>query len=110
MLLFVSRYPQYKLLTLVTITISNSLGSLTSYWLARFVSRKKPEGKAVAYIERYGAGFMFFAWVPVLGDALPLAAGWLKMPFAKCALFITLGKLARYTAILFFGVKVLFGS
>lgn len=37
--------------------------------------------------------------LPVVGDALPLAAGWLRMPAASCAVWVAVGKLLRYVVV-----------
>lgn len=39
------------------------------------------------------------AWVPVIGDVLPLAAGWLKVGFWPALLWTALGKTARYAVL-----------
>ncbi len=55
----------------------NTLGSLTSYWIGcqlpeRGQSKLSP--RAVSLLRRYGAWLLLLAWLPVAGDALPLAA------------------------------------
>jgi membrane protein YqaA with SNARE-associated domain len=37
--------------------------------------------------------------VPVVGDGLCVAAGWLRLDAAAAAVFIATGKLARYMAL-----------
>jgi membrane protein YqaA with SNARE-associated domain len=39
------------------------------------------------------------SWLPVIGDVLCLAAGWIKLNLLKSICFILLGKLARYSLI-----------
>ena len=34
--------------------------------------------------------------MPVIGDALCVAAGWLRLGVGSCALFMAIGKFARY--------------
>lgn len=55
----------------------NTLGSLTSYWIGcqlpeRDQSKLSP--RAVSLLLRHGAWLLLLAWLPVAGDALPLAA------------------------------------
>jgi membrane protein YqaA with SNARE-associated domain len=40
-----------------------------------------------------------FAWVPLIGDALCLAAGWLRLNPWQAMLFMAIGKFARYGLI-----------
>lgn len=88
-------------------TLGNSLGSLTSYGLGRLVHQgKRPEDlvsgrarTALTWVERYGIWTLLLSWLPVVGDALPLLAGWFRFPLWSSTLLIILGKLARYLVI-----------
>jgi membrane protein YqaA with SNARE-associated domain len=42
---------------------------------------------------------MLGAWIPLIGDPLCVAAGWLRMNVLLVTIFMALGKLARYLAI-----------
>lgn len=55
--------------------------------------------KHVESVRRYGAPALLLAWVPLVGDALCLAAGWLRLNWWQAALFMAIGKFARYWAI-----------
>ena len=39
---------------------------------------------------------LLLAWAPLIGDALCVAAGWLRLHWLPCCLFMALGKLGRY--------------
>ena len=43
---------------------------------------------------------MVFAWVPAVGDALPVLAGLLGVPWRRAALWLALGKGGRYAVVL----------
>jgi len=83
---------------LAVATIGNTLGGLTSYLVGRLVP-KPHEGRAVAWLSRYGPAALLLSWVPVVGDALCVASGWLRQNVAAATLFIGLGKFARYWAL-----------
>ena len=53
----------------------------------------------VSRVRRYGAPVLLLAWVPLLGDALCLAAGWLRLNPWQAALYMAIGKFARYWMI-----------
>ena len=55
--------------------------------------------KHVEKVRRYGTSALLFAWVPLIGDALCLAAGWLRLNPWQAALFMAIGKLAHYGLI-----------
>jgi membrane protein YqaA with SNARE-associated domain len=44
-------------------------------------------------LRRFGTPALLLAWVPLIGDALCLAAGWLRLNWWQAALFIAIGKL-----------------
>jgi len=50
---------------------------------------------------RYGSGLLLLSWLPVVGDPLCVAAGWLRTPWLLSAVLITAGKTARYGVLLF---------
>jgi membrane protein YqaA with SNARE-associated domain len=79
-------------------TAGNTLGGLSSYVLGRLLPTLKPL-RGTSILQRYGAPALLFSWVPIIGDALCVAAGWLRMNAAWAAVYIAVGKLARYAAI-----------
>jgi membrane protein YqaA with SNARE-associated domain len=48
---------------------------------------------------RYGPAALLLAWVPLIGDGLCVASGWLRQNVFAAALFIAVGKFARYWAL-----------
>ena len=50
------------------------------------------------YFKRYGSWVLLFSWVPVIGDALVLAAGAFRVPWKVALPLLTLGKGLRYAA------------
>ena len=76
-------------------TIGNTLGGLSSYLIGRFIGAKKP----LAHIERVrrmGAPALLLAWLPLVGDAICVAAGWLKLNWAQVIVYQAIGRFARY--------------
>ncbi|MEQ6289909.1 YqaA family protein [Vogesella sp. GCM10023246] len=98
--------PQLWLLALLVATIANTAGSLSSMWLGRRVPPKTLPPRAAAWFGRFGPAALLLSWVPLLGDALPLAAGWLRLPWWPCLCWIGVGKFARY-AVLVVGLQQL---
>ena len=76
-------------------TLGNTLGGLTSYLIGRLIGRKKPI-RHVERVRRYGAPILVFAWLPLVGDALCVAAGWLRLDWVSVAAWQALGRFARY--------------
>lgn len=83
---------------LAVATAANTLGGLTTYLIGRFFAARRPIERA-ATVRRWGAPVLVFAWAPFVGDALSLAAGWLKVNWVSATLFSAAGRLARYWVI-----------
>jgi membrane protein YqaA with SNARE-associated domain len=91
-------YPESKWTAVAIATLGNTLGALTSYALGRIMPRSKPL-KGLGVLQRYGSAILLLSWLPFIGDALCLAAGWLRVNVIAATSFIAAGKLARYVAV-----------
>lgn len=91
---------QYIIVLWLAASLANTAGSLTSYIIGRLIpTRRQPHPRATGYLKRYGSTVLLLSWLPIVGDALPLAAGYLRLPFWACILSIFIGKTARYGVI-----------
>jgi membrane protein YqaA with SNARE-associated domain len=79
-------------------TLGNTLGGLSSYLIGRLLPQKK-DLPGLPAMRKYGASALLLSWVPILGDPLCVAAGWLRLNPWLSTLYIALGKFARYVAI-----------
>ena len=84
---------------LIGATVCNTLGGLTSYLIGGWLRRAQMPAREMEWLRRFGAPLLLLSWVPVVGDLLCVAAGWLRMRVALAALCIGLGKLARYAVV-----------
>ena len=57
------------------------------------------DGPQVQRLRRWGPPALVLSFVPLVGDALVLAAGWLKMPLAQSMFWIAIGKGMRYLIV-----------
>lgn len=90
-------------------TAGNYLGSCTTYWvglyggpfLIRRVLRIGPDSqeRAAGYFRKYGSWTLLFAWLPIIGDPLCLAAGLFRIRFDLFTVLVVLGKLGRYAGL-----------
>ena len=85
---------------IIVATIGNTLGGMTSYAIGR-IFPNKAEGRALAWLKRYGEWMLLISWVPLIGDALCVAAGWLRINAWLALLMMAIGKCARYLALAF---------
>ena len=89
---------------LATATVGNTLGGMVSYAMGRIIPAhrlSKPNlQRALIKIRQYGAPILVLAWVPFVGDALCVAAGWVRLNWISAAVFIGIGKTARYALVM----------
>jgi membrane protein YqaA with SNARE-associated domain len=93
-------HPDLAFAAIALATLGNTLGGLTTYGIGRLLPPRKAHGeRAMEMLRRHGAWALLLSWVPIVGDALCAAAGWLRVPFAWSLAAIAFGKLARYIAV-----------
>ena len=90
--------PELEGRALAVATLGNTLGGMTSYLVGRLFPRPQ-QSRALAWLTRYGPAALLLSWVPVIGDALCVASGWLRQIAIAATLFIAAGKFARYWAL-----------
>lgn len=79
-------------------TLGNTLGGMTTYLIGRYIGTKKPLTQ-LERVRRWGAPAVALAWLPVVGDALCVAAGWLKLNWLPVMAYQAAGRLARYWVV-----------
>ena len=77
----------------------NTLGSMTSWAIGRYFPKDPPSSETLDRVRRRGAPALVLSWVPVIGDMIPLAAGWLKIGFWPALFWTAVGKSARYAVL-----------
>lgn len=96
-------------LLLAAAVVGNTLGALVNWYLGlfllRFQNRRwfyfKPQqiDCGQRWFNRYGKWSLLFAWLPIVGDALTLIAGVMRVPLLLFAVLVGLGKAARYGVV-----------
>jgi membrane protein YqaA with SNARE-associated domain len=91
-------------------TVGNTLGSVVNWLLGRGIARFRERpwfpvspqryDAASRQFARYGIWSLLFAWLPVVGDALTLVAGALRVRLLPFVVLVAIGKAARYAMIL----------
>lgn len=92
------RHPDLWWPAVLIASVANTLGSMTSFLIGRLIPNKA-QGKAIDRVRRYGHWVLLFAWLPLAGDALCVAAGWLRLNPWWSLGTIAIGKFARYVLI-----------
>lgn len=91
-------YPDAMWPALGVATLGNTLGGMISFGMGWLLPQTQ-QLKHVEKVRRYGTPALLLAWVPLIGDALCLAAGWLRLNPWQAALYMAIGKFARYWLI-----------
>lgn len=94
-------HPELLWTALLVGTLGNTLGGMVSFgmgWLLPMTQQLKH----VAQVRRFGAPALLLSWAPLIGDALCVAAGWLRLSWWQAALFMAMGKFARYWVVAVF--------
>lgn len=126
---YVSMVPHMFWAAVAVATAGNTIGGITSYWLglgavravetwrerrddATAAQPREPGGKwhslGTRWLQRAGPPALLLSWLPIVGDPLCAVAGYLRMPFWPCVVYMAIGKCVRYTlmtAALMWGVK-----
>lgn len=99
---YLQLYPDKAALAVAVATVGNTAGGMTSYLIGRLIpertqSRLNP--RAVQSVRRYGAPVTLLVWLPIVGDALCVAAGWLRVNWIAALGFMAAGRLSRYLVV-----------
>lgn len=100
----------YSTLTLALVaTVGNVLGSVVNWELGRYLIHFSGRrwfpvkaaliDRATACNQKWGVWSLLLTWAPFIGDSLTLVAGILRENFWVFLLLVTIGKAARYVAL-----------
>jgi membrane protein YqaA with SNARE-associated domain len=88
----------------------NVLGALVNWGLGRYALHWQDRKwfpfkadqleRAKNWFARYGVWSLIMAWVPVVGDPLTFAAGFLRVNVWLFLILVTIGKAGRYAVVL----------
>jgi len=123
---YLAAVPEMFWWAIIVATLGNTLGGMVSYamgagahglfgrWRARrHIAQAMPHAaesapaavltparaRAERWVHRFGAPVLLFAWLPIVGDPLCAVAGWLRLPFWPCVVYMAIGKCGRYLTL-----------
>lgn len=90
-------------------TLGNFLGGMTNYfigklgkleWIEKYL-KIKPEkiNKIYHWLDGKGAAMAFFSFLPIIGDVIPIALGYMRANIYIVSISMFLGKMIRYILI-----------
>lgn len=87
-------------------TLGNTLGGavtwamgLASHEVIDRYQHSKHHLRALDWLERIGPKACLLSWLPIIGDPLCAVAGWLRLPFWPCLIYMAIGKFCRYVVM-----------
>ncbi len=95
---FLKLHPEQLSTAILLATLGNTAGGMSSWLCGRYLPRWQ-RLEALPHrdkVERWGSPVLLLSWLPLIGDALCIAAGWLRLHWLPCTLFMALGKGLRY--------------
>jgi membrane protein YqaA with SNARE-associated domain len=101
-----------NLLLLIVASFGNILGSVVN-WVLGFYSINLTAKKwfpfkgrqienSSKWFDKFGKWSLLFAWVPIIGDPLTIAAGLFRVKFLEFLILVSIGKVSRYLLIYYF--------
>lgn len=106
----VFQHPDNVATLLLIATVGNTAGSAVNWvlgrWLQRFSGRRwfpatqSQLDTASRWFNKYGIWSLLLAWLPIVGDALTVIAGALRVNIYAFVALVAIGKAARYVAVL----------
>lgn len=90
-------------------SVGNTLGGMTSFWLGRlgkwqwlekwFKVKKEKIVAVQQKVNRFKSVAAFFSWLPVVGDLIAIALGFMKISPWKSCLYMAIGRFARFCVV-----------
>jgi membrane protein YqaA with SNARE-associated domain len=96
---YLKTHPEHMVLGVAIATLGNTMGGMTTYLVGRLLPNRQLNARALRVLHRWGAPATFFAWLPLVGDALSAAAGWLRVNWLAALVFMAAGRLSRYIVV-----------
>jgi len=96
---YLKAHPEHTALAVAVATVGNTLGGMTTYLIGRLLPNRQLDARALRLLHRWGAPVTALAWLPIIGDALSAAAGWLRVNWLAALGFMAAGRLSRYIVV-----------
>jgi membrane protein YqaA with SNARE-associated domain len=99
---YLQLHPDNAALGVTIATVGNTAGGMTSYLVGRLIPKRtqsRLNPRAFHVVRNYGPPVAALGWLPVIGDAFCVAAGWLRMNWLLVLFFMAAGRLVRYVIV-----------
>ena len=99
---YTSLNPQMYWGAIFVAAVGNTLGGMVDWWMGLIASKKiqsieiSTKGRLREWLRVWGPKLLLLSWLPGFGDPLCVAAGWLRLAWFPCLIYMFIGKLLRY--------------
>jgi len=107
---YLVQFPENVWPLIAVASFGNILGGVVNWHIGYFAKNAKdsmlheknsPTSKLSSFLRQFGSKSLIFSWLPIIGDPLTVFAGWSKLPFWPCCIYMMIGKSLRYMFIAF---------
>ncbi len=110
-------YKSFNVFAVVLVaSVGNFLGACTTYYIGskgrsyteKHLGIKSREiEKAEKYFSRYGIYLLLFTWLPLIGDAITVTGGFLRIRFPVFSILVFTGRFLSYMAFAYLAGAIL---
>jgi membrane protein YqaA with SNARE-associated domain len=107
---YLVQFPENIWSLIAVASLGNILGGVVNWHIGYFAkntkdailhSKDRPTSKLSSYLRQFGSKSLLLSWLPIIGDPLTVFAGWSKLSFWPCCMYMMIGKTLRYIFIAF---------
>jgi len=107
---YLVQFPENVWALIAVASVGNIFGGILNWHIGYFAKNAKdsmlheknsPTSKLSSFLRQFGSKSLIFSWLPIIGDPLTVFAGWSKLPFWPCCIYMMIGKSLRYMFIAF---------
>ena len=109
---YIKLNPEMFWIAIFIATLGNTVGGMIN-WIMGYGAihahdkiRGPREHRLMGWFERLGPPALLLSWLPIVGDPLCAVAGWLKLPWLPCMIYMAIGKFLRYLTMTYFLMMV----
>lgn len=95
-------HPDLFWIAIIVATLANTAGGMTNYLIGLLIEKSIVHARLPGQLERvkkWGAAATAFGWLPVVGEALCVASGWLKLGWLSVMVWQIAGRGLRYWVV-----------
>jgi len=102
---YITLNPHLYWAAIMIATVGNTLGGMFDWWLGSLARKGiksiagPTDSRVKSWLASHGPKMLLLSWLPGFGDPLCLAAGWLRLPWKSCLIYMFIGKLLRYLTL-----------